>query len=130
MQGWTQWTLGIVCAALLVGCGPSQPPTYDLAGKITYLGKPIPSGILYFDPDIAAGADGPQGYALIKQGHYDTREMGQKVGSGKYVVRIYAHDGAVQPELPMGKPLFPERTLNIELPASDSEKDLDVPSGA
>ena len=89
----------------------------------------MPAGILYFDPDIGAGEDGPQGNAIIKQGKFDTRDMGQKVGSGKYIVRIYAHDGIVGPEFPMGKPLLPERTISVELPAQDSTQNFEIPTG-
>lgn len=115
----------VVC--LVVGCGSKGPQRYQYWGKVTVNGQPIPAGIMYFDPDLAAGNDGPQGHATIEKGMYDTRKAGsQGPGPGKYLVRVYAHDGVAVAELPMGKPLFPETVVPVELPASDGEKDLDV----
>jgi hypothetical protein len=109
------------------GCEPKGPQRYHHWGKVTYLGRPVPAGIMYFDPDIGAGNDGPQGHATIANGEYDTRKAGgQGPGSGKYVVRVYAHDGVAVPELPMGKLLFPETVVPVELPANEGEQDLKV----
>jgi len=115
---------------MLAGC-EKGPKRYELWGKITYQGQPVPAGIIYFDPDIAAGADGPQGFASIHDGEYDTRkEGGQGPIGGKYVLRIYGNDGVPQPELAMGKPLFTEVLIPKELPKQDSELNIDVPRQA
>jgi hypothetical protein len=115
---------------MLAGCGESGPRRYHLAGKITWAGEPIPAGLIYFDPDIAAGVDGPQGFAVIKDGQYDTRNDGLGQGGGKYVCRIFAADGVEGPESPLGQPLFPEYTWSVELPAAEGTKDFDIPREA
>jgi hypothetical protein len=116
--------LAFVCA----GCGDKGPPRYQFSGKVTYQGQPVPAGIMYFDPDITAG-DGVQGHATILNGEYDTsKDGGQGFGGGKCLVRVYAHDGVPAPELPMGKLLFPEVVIAIELPKSDGQQDLEIPS--
>ncbi|QDU29093.1 hypothetical protein ETAA8_42000 [Anatilimnocola aggregata] len=102
---------------------------YEVSGKITYQGQPIPAGIIYFDPDIAAGGKGLQGFAVIKDGTYDTRvEGGLGPVGGKYVLRIHGNNGIPEPELVMGRPLFGEITIPKELPAADTQlEDIDVP---
>ena len=117
----------LVLAGFLVGCGKPGPQRYHLSGNITWDGQPIPAGIVYFDPDLAAGHDGPQGFALIKDGRYDTRLDGSGQGGGKYVLRLFAFDGVPGPETPMGKPLFPEYIVPAELPAEDGTRDFDIP---
>jgi hypothetical protein len=112
---------------LLSGCGKPGPKRYHLAGKVTWGGKPIPAGIMYFDPDLASDVDGPQGFASIQNGQYDTRLDGQGHGGGKSVVRIHGADGVPTGEAAMGKSLFPEYSITIELPATDSTKDFNVP---
>jgi len=119
--------VGLLAASLLAGCGDSGPPRYHLAGKVTFRGKPIPAGIIYFDPDLAGGHDGPQGFASIKDGAFDTRSGGQGHAGGKCVVRIFGTDGIPAPEANMGKNLFSEYALNVELPTQDSTKDFVVP---
>ena len=118
----------LIIAAILSGCADKGPKRYQLSGKVTHQGQPVPAGIMYFDPDLAAGNDGPQGHAVITAGEYDTRKAGgQGPGSGKYQVRIYAHDGVPVPELPMGKLLFPEVVLPIQVPEADGEQNLEIP---
>jgi hypothetical protein len=117
--------LAVLFAA--VGC-EQKKPRYHVWGKITWQGQPIPAGSITFDPDITAGADGPQGFAIIKNGEYDTRkEGGLAPAGGKYVARVYATDGIAGPELPNGRPLFRERLIPKELPKEDAEIDIDIP---
>src|SRR3954451_3750868 len=111
-----------------VGCGKPAPKRYQLSGKITWAGKPIPAGMLYIEPDLAAGTNGLQGYAIIDKGEYDTRKGGQGHSGGKSVLRIFAGDGVVSGGATMGKPLFPEWTWNDELPTVDATKDIDIPA--
>ena len=111
-----------------VGCGKPGPKRYQLSGKITWAGKPIPAGMLYIEPDLAAGRNGLQGYAIIQKGEYDTRKGGQGHSGGKSVLRIFAGDGVASGEATMGKPLFPEYSWNEELPAADATKDIEIPA--
>ena len=112
------------------GCGDSGPKRYHVAGKVTWAGRPIPAGVIYFDPDIANGKDGPQGFAIIKDGQFDTRDNGQGHGGGKGLLRITACDGVPGAEAPMGKPLFPEYFWMAELPEEDAAKDFNIPAAA
>ncbi len=124
----TSFLAFLVVVATLAGCGNPGPNRYDLAGKINWAGKPIPAGMLYFEPDLAAGVNGLQGYAVIEKGQYDTRKGGQGHSGGKSVIRIFAADGIPANEAPMGKPLFPEYSWNEELPTSNGTKDFEIPA--
>ena len=36
----------MACSAWLLGCGPGEPPTGSVAGKVTFGGKPLTSGVV------------------------------------------------------------------------------------
>lgn len=113
---------------LTVGCN-SGPKTYHVSGKVTYNGKPLPAGVIYFDPDVLKKNDAPQGYAIIKDGVYDTAAPGGKgVVGGAYLARIEGFDGKPGAELPLGRPLFTDFQQSIELPKATATQDFEVPA--
>jgi hypothetical protein len=117
-------------AALIVslaGCGDGGPPRYHVKGKVTIAGQPVPAGQVRFNPDLSKGVDGPAGFAMIKNGEFDTRDNGQPQIGGPIEVQIDAFDGKPGAELPMGRLLRPSYTTNVELPKSDATKDFDIP---
>jgi hypothetical protein len=79
--------LVLVVAAPLLGCS-SGVKLFPVSGTVTFDGKPIPAGRLYFNPDVGKGNDGPQGYADIREGKFDTREGGRGTPGGPMVIRI------------------------------------------
>jgi hypothetical protein len=112
----------------LCGCG-SASNRFDVSGTITYRGQPLPAGLVMFDPDIAAGHDGPQGFAHIKDGRFDTRLLGgQPVIAGPHRVRIQGFDGQPGHELPLGKMLFPDYELALPLQPGQPPLTIDVPA--
>src|SRR5262245_38503037 len=115
----------VPAVVLLGGCGPSER-LYDVSGTITYEGKAIPKGLIFFDP--AKGAPGTQGFANIENGKFDTAERGKGKGvrGGTYHIRISGFDGKEAPEAPFGQFLFPEHQLTKELPAQNQTFDYDV----
>jgi hypothetical protein len=119
--------LALLCLVSL-GCN-TRPKLYHVSGKVTYNGKPLPAGVIYFDPDVTKKNDAPQGYAMIKDGEYDTAAPGgQGVVGGAYVARIEGFDGKPGAELPLGRPLFTDYQKAIELPRGPAKQDFDVPS--
>jgi hypothetical protein len=121
---------GLLAAALavLAGCD-SGPKKYHVSGQVLFDGKPVPAGEIYFDPDVSRGHDGPQGFARIKDGKYDTRETGLPVTAGPHRVRILGFDGKAGPELPLGRRLFPEYKTPVEVPEqADAPLDFNVPA--
>jgi hypothetical protein len=110
--------------AALPAC-KQEEKLYRVSGAVTYSGKPIPKGLIFFDPT----TDGPQGFANIVDGKYDTARLGKGVRGGSYVVRVNGFDGKEANEAPFGQGLFPEYTGTTDLPQEDSTYDLDVPRG-
>jgi|GEM_PF-194924 len=111
---------------LAVGC--SGPTMYSVSGSVSFDGKPLPAGVIFFDPDVSKSNDGPQGYAIIKNGRYDTAAPGGKgVVGGAYIARIEGFDGSPGEELPLGKPLFTDFQKAIELPKAKSTQNFDIP---
>jgi hypothetical protein len=105
-----------------LGCS-SEERLYRVSGAVTHNGKPIPKGVIHFDPQSA----GPPGFANIWDGKYDTAKEGKGVRGGSYDIRVNGFDGKVGPEAPFGQALFPEYTGTKDLPQVDSTYDLDVP---
>lgn len=114
----------LLAAVGVAGCSPEEK-LYNVSGTVTFQGKLVPKGLIYFDPD----GGGPQGFANIEDGKYDTAAPGKGKGirGGKYTVRINGFDGKVGPEAPFGAAVFPEHTFNKELPAQNQTFDCEVP---
>src|SRR5262245_48021669 len=107
----------------LAGC-TKEEKLYRVSGAVTFGGKPIPKGLIFFDPKV----EGPQGFANIVDGKYDTAQLGKGVRGGAYDVRVNGFDGKEANEAPFGQALFPEYTGATDLPQADSTYDLDVPA--
>jgi hypothetical protein len=120
----------VLLRLLVAGCGRSGPPRYELSGTVTYAGKPLPAGVIFFDPDVRQGNDGPQGFAHVQEGRYDTRQTGKGSVGGPHRVRIQGFDGQPGPELPLGQPLFPEYQTDHDLPKENSTRDFEIPATA
>jgi hypothetical protein len=119
-----------VSGVLLAGCGGrGDQRTSQVAGGVTYQGKPVPAGSILFSP--AAPGGGPAGYADIVEGRYNTAETGKGVSGGAYSVVISGFDGNAAPddEMPLGRQLFPEYATTLEIARdSDVVHDFAVPS--
>ena len=116
----------ILLLALAAGCGSGQR-LYDVSGMATYDGKPIPAGIIFFDPDPTKGRAGAQGFANINDGKYTTAVNGGGIEGGPYIIRITGYDGKTANEAPLGRPLFDEYAVKKDLPAANSELSFEIP---
>lgn len=98
----------LLLAVALTGCGQSgnDPRSFHVHGEATFDGKPIPRGGVTFDPDGSKGNTGPQGYAEIIDGKFDTHQNGKGTTGGDQIVTITAYDGKATEDNPEGKPLF------------------------
>ena len=110
---------------LAVGCGPSGPKTFNVSGKVTFKGQPIPIGKIYFDPvEVSA----PSGFADIVDGVYDTSKKGNKgVVAGKFKVRIQGYEKKGED---FGPPLFVEYPTEADFSGGQATQDFDVPATA
>ncbi len=114
---------------MALGCGGSAAPHVE--GEVTFDGKPLPAGRIYFTPDTTRGNDGPQGYAEIHDGKFDTRKGGKAAFGGPTVVVIQGYDGNKDANAAvMGSPLFREYTVTVDLPKEPSIQRFDVPATA
>lgn len=119
--------ISLVCVAG-IGCGGGSG--YQVSGKVTFKGQPVPKGYITFAPDASKGNKGPGGMAMIENGVYRT-EPGKGVVGGPYQIRIVGMDGKPTKmsgeELLDGKPLFPPYETTLDLPTKNLEHDFEIP---
>lgn len=80
---------------IAIGCGNESGNR--LSGNVTFDGRPVPAGKVYFNPDGAKGATGTSGFADIVDGKYDTSAAGGRgapTGAVKIMVEGYEPAGA------------------------------------
>ena len=123
------------CASplLLTGCGKGGPSRYTVSGAVTYGGKPVPKGRIYFQPDEGKGNSGLTGTAIIENGQYRTKS-GEGPVSGPQVVIVRCFNGIPHPEepdeTPMGMPLCNPFKTYVEIPQEAFTQDFHVPRGS
>ncbi len=118
--------LAIVALGAWPGCGGSDGPArYRYSGKVTFEGQPVPAGEVVFEPDNGAGNSGPQGFARIANGAYDTGRDKGTVG-GAQIIRIRGHDAVVLDENKPITILFDNYEVRENLPKKDTVKDFQV----
>ncbi len=129
--------LSAVAVAMLclvqLGCGDGGTKRYQVSGRITFDGEPVPAGSISFDPDSSQGNRGPGGYAVIEDGRYHTLADRGVVG-GPHQVRVSGYDGVAyevdgEGIIPQGKLLF-ERTVSVDLPHGSVKQDFDLTAGS
>jgi hypothetical protein len=125
----TSWVLILGCIALLAGCSESGPARYRIQGTVEFDGRPVPAGTIYFDPDSSKGNKGPQGFATITDGKFDTDIGGKGRVGGPMTVRINGLASlrtTTDDDTPI-PPLFPEFIESVELDRSDDMRGFIVP---
>ncbi len=114
---------------VMAGCGKGGVQRNDLSGTITFEGKPVPEGTIAFEP--VEGEVGG-GFALIRDGKYDTSQDGRGHLAGKTRVTINGNTGEyVEPDNPDSGtiPLFPSYETTVDLPEGSTTMDFEVPAG-
>lgn len=122
----------IFALVTLTGCSENGPARTAIWGNVTWKGQPVPSGIVYFGPDSTKENKGPQGFALIKNGTFDTRgERSKGCMTGPHIATIQGADGqGITSGRPYGSSLFASYELKIDVPAEGGTIDLVVPDSA
>lgn len=119
--------LGAVLLPVVAGCSDGGIPRFQVSGTVNYMGKPVPSGKITFQPDRSTGNQGPSSTALITEGRYETPYNKGVVG-GSQEVTIYGYDGSPPSEpLPFGKPIFAAYQTTIDIADEDTSHDFEVP---
>jgi len=111
---------------VLCGCAERGPQRFELSGKVTYAGKPVPAGRILLTPDREAKNEGPRGVANIENGRFETLPDKGTVG-GPHVVMIVGGDGKPVGGTPYGAALFPPYRVTVDIPKSAATMDFDVP---
>lgn len=121
-----RWMGSLALCMLALGCGDDD--RFDVSGKVTFRGQPVPAGTIIFEPDASKGNDGPQGMAPIQNGQFDTARGGRATVGGPHVIQILGCDGVnITETSPQGKPLFPPHVTSAEIPKKRATLNFDVP---
>jgi hypothetical protein len=116
-------TMVVLLLAATIGCGGGITG-YELSGKVTYGGQPLPSGSIQFEPDGSLGAGGLCAMSPINDGVYAITTGG--VSGGKYLVRI--NPPPVESGTDMSTVIqFPAYETRVDLPQANTTMDFDVP---
>ncbi|EAQ80816.1 hypothetical protein DSM3645_12386 [Blastopirellula marina DSM 3645] len=125
-----KWSVAItafVLPVILAGCRKDDS-TVHLTGSVTYDGRPVPCGNIWFIPDHKQGNSGHGSMALIRDGKYDT-QSGLGVVGGAHLVRIEAFDGVVHGDNADGKLITKPYEQSFELPMTSGTLDFEIPAG-
>jgi hypothetical protein len=112
----------------LAGCDASLD-RHRIQGNVTFQGKPVQSGAIFFEPTESAGTLAPTVYLRVEDGSYDTGERGPVAGKYRVVVggadeskRHVDDDGVTNtPQL------FADYRFEVEIPPPDNTLDVEVP---
>ncbi len=121
--------LGLLVAG--TGCGQRGPERYRVHGSVTYAGQPVPLGRIVFEPDLDRGNRGPQGFAPIENGRFDTAaKFCQGTVGGAMIVRIEGFEMIKGSEdaTTAGRQLFETYETRIDLPRQSVTRDFNVPA--
>ena len=123
-----------VLGLVLAGCGGDGLDRHRIRGTVTFEGKPVESGAIFFEPTASVGKIAPTVYLPIQDGKYDTGNKGPVAGKYRVVVggrdakskarvdddgithttRLF-NDYVFEVDIPP-----PNNTLNVEVPASQA----------
>lgn len=120
----------VLCVALfpplVQGCGtqPTGPKRFQLNGKVTVNGEPIPAGTIELTPDTSKGNQGPWTLLTVRDGAYST-EASNGVLGGPYKARIEVFDGKpTDPSQELGTPMGHPHSIDVELPKENGTYDF------
>jgi len=125
------WKFALVICCLL-GCSKADgPDRYHVSGTVTFQGNPVPMGVIYFEPDHDAGNSGPQGFAEIIGGRFDTNsKTGRGIVSGPAVITITGQKQHSTNAEQVGETLFEDYVIRQEFEPKNNTVDFDVPPEA
>jgi len=90
----------IVLAVVVVGCGRGNlPETAPVSGTVTFMGKPLPGGLVTFHPE---GEGNPAFGEIGADGTFSLTTYKPNDGAvlGKHIVTVEVFGGTAQPPLP------------------------------
>jgi hypothetical protein len=122
---------GAVLVAL-TGCGDDGMNRHRITGTVTYDGKPVESGAIFFEPTASVGMIAPTAYLRVENGKYDTGDKGPVAGKYRVVVggmnqskETVDSDGVTHTPR-----LFPDYKFEVDIPPPNDTLDVVVPVAA
>ena len=120
--------LAVACAAA-AGCGDGMKRC-RVRGTVTFQGKPVESGAIFFEPTASVGKIAPTAYLPIRNGKYDAGENGPV--AGKYRVVVGGMDQSKNKVDDDGithtPQLFKDYVIEVEIPPPNDTLDIEVPA--
>jgi len=111
---------------VLIGCGPKNIGN-QVAGDVTYDGRPVPKGEVVFTPDDSKGTTGPALVLSIEDGKFSSTPPKGAV-TGWHTVSIVAYDGVSNEESAEGMPLMKKpHKESIEVTGDVDNLKLEIP---
>jgi hypothetical protein len=122
-------TILFVCT---LGCGQAGPKRVRVSGAVTYAGQPVELGRIIFEPDTSHGNRGPEGFAPIENGRFDTASPHSKGPvPGATIVRIEGLRLADSQDVASsGRAMFSTYEERVDVPQADLVKDFVVPTSS
>jgi hypothetical protein len=123
-------SLVILCLAL-AGCGMGDGlERYPVNGTVTFEGKPVQTGAVFFEPTASVGTVAPTVYLPLRGGRYDAGKEGPV--AGKYVVKVAGWDESKKQVDSDGvthtAQLFQDYQFEVQIPPPNNTLDIEVPA--
>jgi len=116
--------------ALALGCGGDGLTRYPVKGTVTFQGKPVEFGAIFFEPTASVGEVAPTVYLPVRDGKYDAGQEGPV--KGKYRVVVGGEDRSSKKVDSDGvthtKQLFADYKFEVEIPPPDNTLNVEVPA--
>src|SRR5687767_9989295 len=115
---------------VLAGCGGDGLNRHRIQGAVTFDGKPVEFGAIFFEPTESVGEIAPTVYLPGRNGKYDTGEGGPIAGTYKVVVggtdqsKKHVDDDGVTHQAQ----LFEDYRFEVSIPPPNNVLDVEVPS--
>ena len=127
-RGWLG-PLAILCL-VLAGCGGDGLERHRIRGTVTFEGKPVEFGAIFFEPTASVGKIAPTVYLAVRDGKYDAGSKGPI--AGKYRVVVGGMDksrGRVDDDGITHTPqLFNDHVFEVDMPPPNNTLDVEVPA--
>jgi hypothetical protein len=114
----------------LSGCGGEGLDRHRIRGTVTFQGKPVEFGAIFFEPTESVGKIAPTVYLPVRGGKFDTEDAGPI--AGKYSVVVGGQDTAKERVDDDGithtERLFQDYRFEVEIPPPNNTLDVEVPA--
>jgi hypothetical protein len=121
----------VVVGLALAGCGRGDGPArHRVKGTVTFEGKPVEFGAIFFEPTESVGKIAPTVYLPVRDGKYDTNDQGPAAGRYRVVVggmnksreRVDSDGITHTPQL------FQDYKFEVDIPPPNNTLDVVVPA--